>query len=70
MATGLFTANYFLSSWETKDNYVSVGGFPFYEIQWVVKLNNNATLNDDGLSRDFKVFMLRPNKTFPKSVFC
>ena len=40
----VYTANNFHSSWKTKDNYVSVGGFLFYEIQWVVTPDNNATL--------------------------
>ena len=44
MATGNTTTNNFLSSWETKDNYISMGGFSFWEIQWGVKPDNNATL--------------------------
>ena len=44
MATGNTTTNNFLSPWETKDNYVSVRGFSFGEIQWGVKPDNNATL--------------------------
>ena len=44
MATGVITAYYFLSSWETKDNYVSVGGFLFQEIQRVATPDNNTTL--------------------------
>ena len=45
MATGNTTTNNFLSPWETKDNYVSVRGFSFWEIQWGIKPDNNATLN-------------------------
>ena len=46
MATGNTTTNNFLSPWETKDNYVSVRGFSFWEIQWGIKPDNNATLID------------------------
>ena len=46
MATGNTTANNFLSPWETKDNYLSVRGFSFWEIQWGIKPDNDATLRD------------------------